>query len=83
MSSVQDLERYGFLKVERVVEPGERAAKGQRLPSNGFEFDWSKVATQSEKSTTPRRKSRLPQSENSTTPVDNSDHPQSKKAARV
>jgi hypothetical protein len=76
MSSVQDLESAGFLKVDRSVEPGERAAKGQRLPSNSFEFDFSKIA-RSEKPTTPRRKSRPPQSEIPTTPVDNSDHPQS------
>jgi biotin operon repressor len=76
MSSVQDLESAGFLKVNRSVELGERAAKGQRLPSNSFEFDFSKVA-RSEKPTTPRRKSRPPQSEKPTTPVENSDHPQS------
>jgi biotin operon repressor len=81
MSSVQDLESGGFLIVDRTVELGSRAAKGQRLPSNGFKFDWSKVITQSEKSTTPRRKSRPPQSKISTTPVDNSDHPQSEKSA--
>lgn len=67
MSSVQDLEAAGFLKVKRPVERGERATKGQRLPSNDFEFDWSKGATQSE---------------NPTTPVDNSDHPQSEKPPR-
>jgi biotin operon repressor len=76
MASVQDLEAAGFLKVKRSVELGTLAAKGQRLPSNSFEFDFSKIA-RSEKPTTSRRKSRLPQSEFPTTPVENPDHPQS------
>jgi hypothetical protein len=76
MSSVQDIEVAGYLIVDRLLEPGEKAAKGQRLPSNSFKFDWSKI-DQSEKPTTPRRKNRPPQSEKPTTPVNNSDHPQS------
>ena len=78
IKGVQSLEASGLLKVNRSVDSGHQASKGQRLPSNSFEFDFSKI-DQSEKPTTPSRKSRLPRSEKPTTPVDNSDHPQSEK----
>lgn len=78
VNSVQCLESSGWIRVIRSVERGKKAAKGQHLPSNSFEFNLSKL-TQSEKTTTPSRKSRPPRSEKPTTPVDNSDHPQSKR----
>jgi hypothetical protein len=78
IKGVQSLEASGLLKVDRSIGSGHQASKGQRLPSNSFEFDFSKI-DRSEKPTTPSRKSRPPQSEKPTTPVDNSDHPQSEK----
>lgn len=78
MTSVKNLETIGIIKVNRSVEVGSRAAKGQRLPSNSFtiNFDptcWSEIPT------TPSRKNRPPQSKITTTPVANSDYPQSEK----
>ena len=78
IKGVQSLEASGLLKVDRKIDSGIQAGKGQRLPSNGFEFDFSKI-DRSEIPTTPSRKSRPPQSEFPTTPADNSDHPQSEK----
>jgi hypothetical protein len=78
IKGVQSLEAAGYLAVDRSIGSGDQASKGQRLPSNSFKFDFTKI-NQSEIPTTPGRKSRPPQSEKTTTPVDNSDHPQSEK----
>lgn len=78
IKGVQSLEASGLLKVDRSIGSGHQASRGQRLPSNSFEFDFSKI-NQSEKPTTPSRKSRPPRSEKPTTPVDSSDHPRSEK----
>jgi Helix-turn-helix domain len=81
MSAVAQLEAVGIIKATRSVEKGQQAQPGQRLPSNNFTFDFSKL-DQPKKPTTPSRKSQPPQSNNSTTPVGNVDHPQSEIPAR-
>lgn len=80
MTSVRNLEAIGIISVDRTVEPGGHAAKGQRLPSNNFTVNFDPTSW-SESSTTPSRKIRPPQSEISTTLAENFGHPQSKKPA--
>lgn len=79
--NIQDLEATGLLIVKRPIEPGQHAAKGQRLPSNNFSFDFSRAERVQNIPTTPNRKSRPPRKSSKpkypTTPAEKSDHPQS------
>jgi biotin operon repressor len=82
MVSVQCLEAVGVLRVSRAVEAGQKANKGQHLPSNSFEFnfEWSgvdqSVPLRSRKIRPPRIQG---ETKSATTPVYISDHPQSEK----